>query len=159
MPESKVKDIRILRAINLINSNFNREIDFNALAEILNLSPSRLRHLFKAETGMSFRKYLRLVRMRQAKHLLESSFLNINEIAGRVGIGDSSHFVREFEKQYGLSPGKYQKNVFRLNKNQLLKHKCKEITEIAQTANEQPFELINSRFRQLIIVAFEYSAE
>ena len=109
MPKSKVKDIRILRAISLVNSKFNRDIDFNALAETLNLSPSRLRHLFKAETGMSFRKYLRVVRMRQAKHLLESSFLSVNQIAERVGIRDSSHFVREFEKQHGLSPGKYRK--------------------------------------------------
>ena len=109
MPESKVKDIRILRAINLINSKFNQDFDFNGLAEALNLSPSRLRHLFKAETGMSFRKYLRLVRMRRAKSLLETSFLSVNEIAERVGIGDSSHFIREFEKQHGLSPGKYRK--------------------------------------------------
>ena len=109
MPESKVKDIRILRAISLVNSKFNRDIDFNALAETLNLSPSRLRHLFKAETGMSFRKYLRVVRMRQAKHLLESSLLSVNEIAEQVGIGDNSHFVREFEKQHGISPGKYRK--------------------------------------------------
>jgi len=109
MPEPKVKDIRILRAISLVNSKFNRDFDFNALAETLNPSPSRLRHLFKVETGMSFKKYLRLVRMIQARHLLESSLLSVNEIAERVGISDNSHFVRDFEKQYGLSPVKYRK--------------------------------------------------
>lgn len=109
MPEQKVKDIRILTAIKLVNSKFDQNFEFNALAETLNLSPSRLRHLFKSETRMSFVKYLRLVRMRQAKHLLETSFLTVKETGKRVGISDATHFVRDFEKQFGLSPGRYRK--------------------------------------------------
>lgn len=109
MPEPKINDFRIAEAVNLINSDFDQDFDFNEFAENLNLSPSRLRYLFKEQTGMSFRKYLQLVRMRRAKHLLETSFLNINEIARSVGIRDSSHFVRIFEREYGLSPGRYRK--------------------------------------------------
>jgi AraC family transcriptional regulator of arabinose operon len=109
MPKRKVKDIRILTAVKLVNANFNQNFDFNSLAETLNLSPSRLRHLFKTETGTSFIKYLRLVRMRRAKHLLETSFLSVKETARRVGITDATHFVRDFEKEFGLSPDRYRK--------------------------------------------------
>ena len=109
MPEPEITDFRIAEAIRLIESDFEQDFDFNRLAETLNLSASRLRHLFKKQTGVSFRKYLRKVRMKQAKQVLETSFLNVQETAHRVGIRDSSHFVRDFEKEFGLSPEKYRK--------------------------------------------------
>ncbi|HSK73221.1 MAG TPA: AraC family transcriptional regulator [Pyrinomonadaceae bacterium] len=115
MPESKVKDPRILKAIRLVNANFDQNFDFNHLAKTLNLSPSRLRQLFKREAGISFRKYLRQARMRQAQHLLETTYLSVKEIAKQVGICDSSRFVKDFEKQFGMPPGKYR-NAYLLRK-------------------------------------------
>lgn len=106
----EVNDVRIAKAICLINGGYDQNLDFDSLAETLNLSPSRLRHLFKAELGMPFKKYLRQVRMKRAKHLLETSFLTVNEVAKQVGISDSSHFVKYFQSQYGISPGKYRKS-------------------------------------------------
>jgi transcriptional regulator GlxA family with amidase domain len=108
MPEHKVKDIRITRAVSLIALNFSCDFDFKELAETLNLSPSRLRHLFKQQTGITFGTYVRQVRMKQAKYLLETTFMSIKEITQRVGIRDSSHFVRDFEKEYRLSPKQYR---------------------------------------------------
>jgi transcriptional regulator GlxA family with amidase domain len=108
MPNRKVKDIRIARTIRLIESNFAEDIDFNSLAESLNLSAPRLRQLFKEQTGMPFRKYLRLIRMKKAQYLLETTFFTVKEIAKQVGIHDSSNFVKDFEKQFGLSPTKYR---------------------------------------------------
>ena len=46
--------------------------------------------------------------MESAKHLLESSFLSIKEIAHRVGLNDESHFVRDFKKAYGVPPSLYR---------------------------------------------------
>ena len=109
MPEQEVKDIRITQVVSLIAFSFNRDLNFNELAKTFHISPSRLRHLFKQQTGVSFGKYLRQVRIKQAKHLLETTFMSIKEIAQRVGIRDSSHFVRDFEKEYRLSPKQYRK--------------------------------------------------
>lgn len=109
MPESKEKDYRILKLIKIVNAKFHEDFDFNQLADTLRLSPSRLRHLFREETGMSFRKYLRLVRLRRAKHLLETTLLRLDEIAEQVGIQDISHFVKDFKKQFGLPPESYRR--------------------------------------------------
>src|SRR5688500_8379666 len=100
MPKQEITDFRIKEAIRLIESNFDQDFDFNRLAENLNLTASRLRHLFKQQIGISFRKYLRKVRIKKAKRLLETSFLNVKETAHQVGIRDSSHFVRDFEKEF-----------------------------------------------------------
>ena len=49
--------------------------------------------------------------MEKARELLESdehSQLGIKEIATHVGFGDLSHFVRDFETRFGLSPKRYR---------------------------------------------------
>jgi transcriptional regulator GlxA family with amidase domain len=46
--------------------------------------------------------------MEKAKELLERSLLSVKEVAGRVGVADMSHFVRDFEQRYGLAPLRYR---------------------------------------------------
>ena len=78
------------------------------LAQSVNLSVWRLSHIFKSDVGMPPIRYLRLLRMEKAKHLLESSFLSVKEIAYQVGLNDESHFVRDFKSTYGSSPALYR---------------------------------------------------
>jgi transcriptional regulator GlxA family with amidase domain len=88
--------------------DLGREVSLNELAQAVNLSASRLRHLFKDETGVSPAQYLKLQRMQRAKELLEATFLNVKEVMLQVGVKDKSSFVRDFKKLYGLSPSKYR---------------------------------------------------
>jgi transcriptional regulator GlxA family with amidase domain len=74
------------------------------MARSLNLSSSRLHFLFKIEMGTSPTKYIRAIRLREAKHLLEGTFLSVKQIRLRVGISDGSHFTRDFKNVYGLTP-------------------------------------------------------
>ena len=99
---------RIHRAIRLMTVDLGREVSLNELAQSLNLSASRLRHLFKDETGVSPLQYLKLQRMQRAKELLEATFLNVKEVMLKVGVKDKSSFVRDFKKVYGLSPSRYR---------------------------------------------------
>ena len=106
-------DSRVQRIIVEIESRYNEEICFDILAESFNLSLSRLRHLFKEETGVSLKTYLKQARLQQSKRLLETSFLSVKEIALRVGIKDCSHFVKNFEATFNLSPDRYRKDYLR----------------------------------------------
>jgi transcriptional regulator GlxA family with amidase domain len=80
------------------------QLSMDDLATRVHLSPSRLRQLFKAETGISPVKYRRLLRLERAKSLLENSFLSVKEIVAEVGYGDVSHFVRDFRNRYKIRP-------------------------------------------------------
>ncbi|HET6974880.1 MAG TPA: helix-turn-helix transcriptional regulator [Pyrinomonadaceae bacterium] len=84
------------------------ELSLAELAQSVNLSVWRLSHIFKSDVGMPPIRYLRLLRMDRAKHLLESSFLSVKEIAFQVGLNDESHFVRDFKAAYGFSPALYR---------------------------------------------------
>jgi len=135
VPNSKITDFRIIEAIRLIDLNLEQDFDFTDLAETLNLSVTRLRHLFKEQTGVSFRKYLRQARMQRARQLLETSFISVKETAKRIGIKDTSHFVRDFEKEFGLSPARYRKRYHSAEKPHLLEHESEQKTVIAGMAN------------------------
>ena len=101
-------DPRVLQAINLLSEDLSRNLDFIALAASVNLSPSRLRHLFKDETGLTPAQYLKYLRLERARELLEGSFLRLKEVMPLVGINNESHFVRDFKKAHGLPPRRYQ---------------------------------------------------
>lgn len=104
---------RILQVIALIAQELQRKITTVEMAQSVNLSPSRLRHLFRDKMGVSLRQYLKEQRLSKARQLLETTFLNVQEIMLRVGVKDKSHFARDFKKAYGLSPLKYRTQFLR----------------------------------------------
>ncbi len=75
-----VKDARIQRVLELLQRNHAPQSD--EVAMTLNLSPSRFRHLFREELGVSPHHYLTWIRLRRARELLGNSFLRVKEIAG-----------------------------------------------------------------------------
>jgi AraC family transcriptional regulator of arabinose operon len=77
-------------------------------AAALNISLSRLRHLFKQQTGISFCRFVKNVNLDYAKTLLVSSRLSVKEITVKCGFNDVSHFVRDFKAAYGKTPMKFR---------------------------------------------------
>jgi two-component system response regulator YesN len=91
-----------------MQNELHRDISLNALAASVNLSLSRLHHLFKAETGTTPAQYLRSLRLEKAKELLEDTLLSVKQIMVSIGVRDRSHFEREFKRMYGLTPTQYR---------------------------------------------------
>lgn len=101
-------DQRVEKVIALMEANLHRNLPLGQMAQAVNLSGSRLRHLFKAETGMSLEQYRKSLRMRKAKELIETTFLSMKQIRSRVRLSDRSHFARDFKRIYGLTPTQYR---------------------------------------------------
>jgi transcriptional regulator GlxA family with amidase domain len=89
--------------------DLQRDISLAEMAKSVSLSPSRFSLLFKRETGESPGRYLRALRRKKAKEMLETTWLKVKDISAMIGIHDASHFVRDFKQLYGLSPGEYRK--------------------------------------------------
>ncbi|HEX8129918.1 MAG TPA: helix-turn-helix transcriptional regulator [Pyrinomonadaceae bacterium] len=106
-------DERVLRVIALMKESLHRDWSTGSLAECVNLSPSRLHQVFKDETGLPPARYLRLLRMQQARELLENSRLSVKQVRAQVGVTDESHFVRDFKKTYGSTPARYRESFIR----------------------------------------------
>jgi two-component system response regulator YesN len=100
-------DQRVQATIAFMNANLDRKLTSIEIAQSVRLSPEYLRQLFKNETGQSLAAYRKQLQLERAKHLLETTFLSVKEIAATVGLGGVSHFVRDFDKKYGNTPARY----------------------------------------------------
>ena len=101
-------DRRVQIMIRHMKEDLSREIDVGEIATYMNISPSRLRYLFKLSTGHSPAQYLKYLRMMKAKELVENTFLNVKQIMCEVGISDESHFVRDFKRTFGVTITQYR---------------------------------------------------
>lgn len=104
-------DRRVQNIIGVMKANLQHEVNPGKLAHLVNLSASRLQHLFKAETGMSLTQYLKSLRLERARELLETTFLSVKQIMTTAGLNNKSHFVKDFKKAYGMSPTRYRREI------------------------------------------------
>jgi transcriptional regulator GlxA family with amidase domain len=101
-------DARVQTAIETMHRLLSDRLSICTLSKSVNLSPARLRQLFKEETGRSPLQYLRDLRLQVARELLRSTFLSIKEVAFRSGAQNLSHFMRQFKKQCGVTPSEFR---------------------------------------------------
>jgi len=97
-------DPRILRAIEWLRARLDTAIRLEDAAAVANLSASRFRHLFVAQTGISFRAYLLWARVGVAigAGMSDQSW---TAAAQSAGFADSAHLTRTCRRMFGLAPG------------------------------------------------------
>jgi AraC-like DNA-binding protein len=107
-------DPRVQKAMAFIEENYHRDLSLLKVAEAVHLSIWHLCHLFKSETGETFVRYLKAIRMQRARALLETSLLlSIKEVMNKVGMRDQSHFAKDFKRAYGLTPSEFRLSLMK----------------------------------------------
>jgi two-component system response regulator YesN len=91
---------RVFLAIKYIEA----QKELNEIAVRLNLSASRLRHLFKERTGWSLGQFSKEQKLWKAKRILQETFCSVKETAAIAGFSDLSHFVRDYKARFGCRP-------------------------------------------------------
>lgn len=95
----KVQNVR-----RIINSNLEKEISIEDLAQQVNLNRTTLQKVFKEMYGLTINEYRTKARIQVAKNLLASTELSITEIAGQCGYANASKFSEVFKKNEGVLP-------------------------------------------------------
>ena len=91
-----------------MRASLARDFTLTDLATELRTSSKRLNAAFKTCTSKTLFEYLRELRMQEACRLLQESWLDISEIAEKVGYGSPSNFSTAFKAQTGMSPREYR---------------------------------------------------
>ena len=97
------------QAMAYIHEHYMEPVSREELARHVNLSVRHLNRCFCEETGVAVMTYLNRYRVNRAKALLEQGSQNVAQVALAVGFADSSHFIRIFRQEVGMSPGAYQR--------------------------------------------------
>ena len=87
----------------------NPELDMNQLSRSLGMSRSQVFRKLKALTGKSPTVLIRTIRLQKAKQLLNTSDLNISEIAYEVGFTSPNYFSAAFFEEFGVRPSATRK--------------------------------------------------
>jgi transcriptional regulator GlxA family with amidase domain len=99
-------DPKIQRATEFMESHIHLRLSLETIARVAGLSPSRFRHKFKAELGVTPTIYLQTARLKVAKALLASDRLSVKEVKVAVGLQSDSYFTHKFKNRYGYTPSR-----------------------------------------------------
>jgi AraC-like DNA-binding protein len=100
---------KVFKAKCLVREQFaNPELSVQHIAELLGCSADYLSHLFHVETKERLTHYIQRIRIEGALLALETTTLNISEIAYAGGFADPAYFARIFKQHKGLTPQDYR---------------------------------------------------
>jgi signal transduction histidine kinase/ligand-binding sensor domain-containing protein/DNA-binding response OmpR family regulator len=90
----------------------NPDFSVPELCRHLGMSQTQLHRKLKSLTGQSAVQFIKDIRLRNARKLLEETEFNIAEIAYQVGYSDPSYFGRVFTQIVGMTPTAYREKRF-----------------------------------------------
>jgi len=106
---AKQGDTRIRRALDYLDSHLTEKVLIEDVASAIGLSPSRLAHLFKDETGQTLQGHLEARRMQVASELLRRTGFPIKQVAAAAGFESPFYFSQRFRRWTGMSPLQFRR--------------------------------------------------
>lgn len=98
-----VFDQRIGLVVRRLASESGENLPIEELAQLVELSPSRLAHLFKEQVGIPIRMFRTWFRLKNAVMFAKDG-LTLTDAALRAGFYDSAHFANTFKETFGIAP-------------------------------------------------------
>jgi AraC-like DNA-binding protein len=92
-----------------VDGHCGESITLDDVAELVHVSPSRVRHVFRDATGVGFKQYVTQIRVAEAKRLLLTTDRSVAEIAAEVSYTNLHQFYRVFYRSSAMSPGEYRR--------------------------------------------------
>ncbi len=92
-------------AEDYIEANWDKPLAFETLAAITNVSARTLFYYFRKLHGKTPMQYLKAVRLRHARQMLQQSpQMKVTEVAFACGFGNLGHFARDYQEAWGERP-------------------------------------------------------
>lgn len=99
------------KAVKAVEDNLTQpNYDVNALASAMNMSRSTLTRKLKAITNRTPLDFIRNIKMKHARHMLEDKNKNVSEVAATLGYFNRKYFTSCFKEEFGMTPSEYQKS-------------------------------------------------
>ncbi len=97
--------------IEYMYENINQTLVFSDFTKVSNLSPTRLKTIFKQRMGMGVVQYFKKLKIERAKLYMRENDYNFTQIAMLLGYDSIHTFSRQFKAIEGMPPRDYAKSV------------------------------------------------
>ncbi len=104
---------QLVRALELFETNFDRRIRLDEVADAVRMSKSHFSRAFSDSVGEPPARYLRRYRVKRAHQMMLSTSKSLSEIALNCGFADQSHFTRTFRRMVGVAPAAWRRALFK----------------------------------------------
>lgn len=115
LPNDREK-IRMIEK-KMVENFTNRPPSLEELAQLIGMSVSKMKLLFKTYYGDSIYQFHQKAKLNYAADLLKSRRYTVSQVAYKVGYNHSIKFIKIFEKHFGQTPGKYKNETITLMAN------------------------------------------
>lgn len=96
-------DRRVVCALEYLRTALDHQVTSEEIGAAVALSPSRITHLFREQSGLPVRRYVLWLRLCAALEQMAVSH-SLTDAAHAVGFADSAHLSRTFRQMHGITP-------------------------------------------------------
>lgn len=96
---------RMQRVVDYIREHLGEELSLVQLAELVEMSPSHFKVVFRRSTGLAVHQYVIRARVEYATALIVRGKLPLSHIALQAGFANQSHMARCIKRVTGVTPG------------------------------------------------------
>lgn len=108
MPRLNHGNAAIVKAQHYIQRHYQKALSIKALADHCHTGERTFLRSFTAATGLKPTEYIQNVRIQQARELLETTTMPVDQVAFRVGYEDANAFRKIFKRLTGLTPREFR---------------------------------------------------
>lgn len=91
--------------------NLTQAPTIEELSQLAEMSPSKLKNLFKLHYGVPIYSYFLQMRLKTAKELLETGRFTVGQVSLKMGYSQPTKFIVAFKKKYNTTPFAFRNNV------------------------------------------------
>lgn len=110
-PRDEADYVQLRAVIAFLHENACQRAPQQELLKIAQMSPTKLKTLFRQFTGLSITDYISAKKVDKAAHLLSGTGKGVEEIARLTGFETASGFATFFKKHTGVSPSTYRRQM------------------------------------------------
>lgn len=109
--EDVSKSNLVAKALRYIQQYSLTPISLSDVAKAVSRTSPHVAAAVKSETGFTVGTWITSSRIAKAAQLLQHTDKAIDQIAPLIGWQDTTHFIRQFRKIYGVTPAVWRKNI------------------------------------------------
>ena len=102
---------RIKKVKNHIEANYCSHVSLSGAAKMAGLERKYFSRFFKNKTGICFKDWVAVVRIKQSQAMLMKQDYTVTETCFAVGFRDLRTFERTFKKHTGMTPSEFKASV------------------------------------------------